>query len=492
MGIYSADNIEYIIKRLLRSEGASAIVSLQINSIQEEIKSHETRIKELKKELRGIKKDTPSSPKLREIDFAIKEIAEATDKCEERLEEEIREYAKKLLIGIRSKKIKPELKGFELFGKLTFTTNNLDSKVIEQLIKLDIAKYYKKKPANRDSIIEQLIGLLGNKLPKYIIRADIKSFFESVPFDSLLDKLEAEGYLSVSTLRYLRRIADETKKLGGEGGVPRGLAFSSYLTEIYLQRIDDEIKKLPRVYFYQRYVDDIIILVSVDTNLEWPHYINNVHTYWRKLKDIFGASELSLHEGRKKNLIYSGKSTNHEFEYLGYKFIINKGSLTIRLSKRRLTGYKNKIKSIVTHYNKTATDNQSLTDMPKEKGEKRRKRQPPLKRLFGQLSALTGNGMMKGPKSNILTGIYYSNKYLTSQEDLMELDEVLQKYVEKSLEIPDNLFRYTEDSDSQKTIRDIKQMILEKWSFVEGFKKRRFCNNPLYLSRLKQIKKLST
>ena len=513
MSLYSVENTRDIVRRLLRSEGASSIVGQNFKNLKEKIKSEkdnkknlEKQLRQKRRELRQANSDTNTeevaiqthqfdnhlkiAAEIEELEIKINELTDTVENLEKEWEDTVDRYAKDLLKNIRSKKCETNIDDFILFDKTTFRAGNFETKAIEQFIKDDIATHYKKKPADRNIIIEQLRGLLGNKLPKCIIRADIKSFFESVRTEKLLDRLEEEGFLSQISLYYLREISRKVSEKGVDG-VPRGMAFSSYLTEIYLQSIDDEIGNLPNLYFYQRYVDDIVMLFSVGKDILPAYRRNEGFKHWGKLNDIFSKGLLSLHEvGDKKCILYSGKTTLIEFDYLGYKFIIDKGELSVRLSDKRMDGYSKKIEAIIKNYNLNARDNESQTERLQKKGERRRKRQQPLRRLFGQLSALTGNGILKGPKSNILTGVYYSNKYVTSLEDFEILDEHLKTCIKTKLRIPLNLFNYGNGCTPKETRKSILEMLVEKWSFVEGFRGRRFCKNTSYFNRLKQIKRL--
>ncbi|MDE5849130.1 MAG: RNA-directed DNA polymerase [Muribaculaceae bacterium] len=510
MNIYSAENIEYIVKRGLGKEGKSSILPEPFKSLHENLKSLKNSKKEYAKQFKRLKMDfnslkddvildaginatqeTDLSVKIDDLDAKIKETSIKIEECETNWNKAIEKYAKDLLKDIRTKKLNAKIDDFLLFDKTTFKTGDFPSKVVEQLIKDDIAKHYKRKPSDRNIIVEQLKRLLDNKLPKCIIRADIKSFFESVPMDKLLKRLENDGYVSTLTMYYLKKISQDVKAKGVDG-LPRGLAFSSYLTEIYLQKADDEIRNLPNLYFYQRYVDDIVMLFSMDKKVPPKLRLNEGWKHWKCIKEIFKDEDLTLHEdGKKKCVIYSGETTKKEFDYLGYKFKINQGKLIIKLSDNRLNGYVNKIVAVINHYNETARDNESLPDEPKEDVGRRRKRQQPLKRLFGQLSALTGNGMLKGPKSNILTGIYYSNVHITCIDDFKTLDNLLEDYITSHLDVPENLFKYDDACSPEDTVLKIKEMMIQKWSFVDGFKNRRFCKNSSYFNRLKQIKNLS-
>lgn len=89
-------------------------------------------------------------------------------------------------------------------GNQAYIANNLETTLVAQIIKLELRRSYKLYPANMDMIIEQIKALLDNPMPKIVIRADIKHFFESIPQQELIDKLGDDGYISRQTVKYLK------------------------------------------------------------------------------------------------------------------------------------------------------------------------------------------------------------------------------------------------------------------------------------------------
>ena len=106
-----------------------------------------------------------------------------------------------------------------------------------------------------------------------------------------------------------------------------------------------------------------------------------------------------------------------------------------------------------------------------------------------RLNALTANGHLNSRKNYVLVGIYYSNKFLTSLEQLADLDE----YVKECLNDPkmfnpsETMFRYNQENNYEKNIAGIKEKILGNYSFVRGFEERRIYRWSDYTTILKQL-----
>ncbi len=97
-------------------------------------------------------------------------------------------------------------------------------------IQYNFRKLYKVKQANRFAIVSQIKGLLDDNFPKYVIRTDIQEFYESIPHDILLQKLNEENLLTFYSKKILFQILNEYKRLSGsEKGLPRGVGVSAYL-----------------------------------------------------------------------------------------------------------------------------------------------------------------------------------------------------------------------------------------------------------------------
>lgn len=272
-----------------------------------------------------------------------------------------------------------------------------------------IKKLYKVKQSHRNNIVQQVKLLLSdNNAPKVIVRADIKHFYESIGIERLLRKINKDNLLSQLAKKIINRMIREYQRLSGsESGIPRGIGISAYLSELYLREFDNEIRNLPNVYYYARYVDDIIILMSPEDNT------NEDNTKSVIAKILNDTAQLSLNE--EKTLVHVIKKPNEdlriakETEYLGYKFILETGKdLVISLSDKKRRNYVRRIDALCINYKKS-------------NGRKADK-----KNVVNGVRFLTSNTRLLNNKSNVLIGVYYANHLLTDLTVLNELDQYIQ------------------------------------------------------------------
>lgn len=435
-------------------------------------------------ERRGKLKDDSYSPQVKELSAKLKKMRDEyktlpkDERCEQRqeilelrelLDRTKQEELKEKSIFISRGKIKLDIAVSEIKGHQALIAKNLETMLVCQIIKLELRRSYKIYPANMDTIIEQVKGLLDNPMPKIVIRADIHHFFESIPQKELLKKIEDDSFISHRTVKYLKSIlfnSNEQLHIINNVGLPRGLAFSSHLSELYMHSIDKKIKSKDGIYYYKRYVDDILIVADPSKH--------SMDDYWSFLKETFEEKKLELHEdSEKKYLCYLDEhSENASFDYLGYNFAYNKGNLMLGLSDKRFNKYKKllcaifKIYSQCSHYRKPSS---RLVE-----GKSKYAHQDALHQLFGRLEVLTSNGLLSGRKNYVATGIYYSNKYLTDFSQLRQLDEFLYDMIEDKEVFcpPTSLFNYSQDNGYDKNVALIKER-LHEFSFEKGFHDRK-------------------
>lgn len=214
-------------------------------------------------------------------------------------------------------------------------SNNLVLRVIAKYL----GRKFRAHPRTRDSLVKEIIETLSDATPIYIIRRDIKSFYESLSVDEVRNSLSysaeiparARSYLDV----YFRFLCTPRR------GLPRGIGVSAVIAEIAMQRTDQRIKEIPGVYKYFRYSDDILIFSyrkAEDVVPKLKEIINEVGLRFNKKK----SDDISL------DLPHKATDVIKNFEYLGYKFSVPAGCgaksprmVTVGISDRKI----NKIKS---------------------------------------------------------------------------------------------------------------------------------------------------
>lgn len=431
---------------------------LQTDYYSQSVKDISKQLKELRSQLRNSKKG--------ERDIFRHDLDELKENLDKKKEEELRLKALEISKG----KAKLRIGTQTIKGHKAFVSENIDTMLVCQIIKQEIKRSYKLYPANMDMIIEQIKGLLDNKMPKIIIRADIHNFFESIPQHEFIEKLSDDGFVSRKTVKYLKRVLytyNEAANILDEKGLPRGLSFSSHLSELYMRPIDEKVKRLDGVLFYKRYVDDIFIVADSEKCSK--------EDYWKSLNSIFEEKELCLHNSSEKRfLAYLDEQTNDvQFDYLGYKFVYNKGKLDICLSNKRYSKYRVMIDAIFEIYAQCSHYRKKYEDVNIE-GHSKYCYKDALRQLLERIDILTSNGLLSGRKNFVATGIYYTNKYLTDLSQLKKLDDYLSEKIESKEAFcpPSNLFNYGQDNGYEKNVSLIKNK-LHSYSFVKGFNERK-------------------
>jgi hypothetical protein len=339
-------------------------------------------------------------------------------------------------------------------------------------IQYNIKKSFDAKQSSRALIVNQVITLLKDEFPKVVVQADIKEFYESIPHKSLITKINENTILSYPSKKIIKDILNSywnilvSDSLKSEAdvrqGIPRGVGISAYLSELYMKDFDNEVKALSNVTYYSRYVDDIFIVFTPDSRSEVKpaaSYKDEVAEllYEKTHLQVNPSKTLSI-DFRKKTVDISSE-TSLALTFLGYKLstdykfvdvekkgriirTIKKHSLEIRLSESRFEKYSNRIDIAFSTYSKEKT-----------KYLKKANRQ-----LIKRIRYITGNTRLLGNKNNVFTGIYFSNQYLSQPlTDLIELDEHLTYNVDLLL-------------SSENYLKER----LQKFSFVDGFNKKRF------------------
>jgi hypothetical protein len=218
-----------------------------------------------------------------------------------------------------------------------FLTHNLPNKLVLRKLNDNIKRIYKDEQANRRIIITQLVTLLSETCPYWVIKTDIKSFYESIDRNRLVSKFHDDSLLSFHSMYLLEKIFDNPV-LTGRTGVPRGMNISATLSEIYMRKFDKWIRRLDGVYYYARFVDDIIIFSN-----SLPCCLNLINSLDSRLTELAEGLKINhlkteLFDGKtlKPLDITNGKllRKSKPLDYLGYSFRKEKEQVKMALPKK--------------------------------------------------------------------------------------------------------------------------------------------------------------
>lgn len=334
--------------------------------------------------------------------------------------------------------------------------DNVYNFFISKKIQENIRETYKVRQSSRYAILSQLINLLEDNCPKYVIRTDIKNFYESIPQKILLEKINNDYLLSIKTKKFINQIFDSYNGLTGQTdadtaiGVPRGIGISAYLSELFMRNVDNQIQELDDLIYYARYVDDIIAIFVPQSKNVNGNYLQN---YLSQIKKIVESEELNLNEAKTKeyklfdslNYIRLNTKSPKTIQYLGYEIGSTDKKLVIELSERKIKKYFDRIKLSFENFS----------------NKKHHNRKKEFKLLSARIKYLTSNTKLRNNKDRVFVGIYYSNPFLNSDESLKKLQAELEKNI------------------NQAELTDKQKQKIKAYSFIDGFKKRTFQVLPL-------------
>ncbi|MEO6680079.1 MAG: antiviral reverse transcriptase Drt3a [Pseudomonas sp.] len=292
-----------------------------------------------------------------------------------------------------------DLTSYEKKGKKIFKALSLESVYSLRRVNKILGRIYKVKQADRDTITEQISSLISDTSHFTIIKGDIKSFYESIPRESIIAKVESNRILSYHNRRIVRQVFSRVSMTGAKG-LPRGISISSSLSELYIREFDRYVQSLEGVYYYARYVDDFVVFCHTRSD-------NILGDIASKLKQL----HLSLnHKKIKKVCSKKLHLGNDRLSFLGYEhFLTPDKSVKVRISRNRIRKIKSRIILAFLDYAKNKNINL----------------------LCLRLKFITGNYLIREASRNddvshgLMAGFFYNNKILSDLEQVRELDMFL-------------------------------------------------------------------
>jgi hypothetical protein len=286
------------------------------------------------------------------------------------------------------------------FSNLSFYVQK-GKKIFKPRVNKILGRIYKVKQADRDTITKQISSLVSDTSHYTILKGDIKSFYESIPRESVIAKVESNRILSYQNRRIIRQVFS-CAAVAAVAGLPRGISISSSLSELYIREFDRYVRALDGVYYYARYVDDFIIFCHEKSE-------NIFEEVERKLNQL----DLNLNHKKIKKICSNDLlNRTEQLSFLGYEHFFDcNSSVKIRISRNRIRKIKTRIVLSFLDYAKN-------NDVPL---------------LCLRLQFISGNYLIREPShtheasSGLMAGFYYNNKTFSDPEQILDLDRFLMK-----------------------------------------------------------------
>lgn len=234
--------------------------------------------------------------------------------------------------------------------------------MLSHYLKQQLDRAFHIKYASRSKIINLLFNTLvatKNMNDFVIVRADFKSFFDSVKSEYVYEKYILPSIIKREDKQLLEKYVENFKYCYA------GLCLSNGMTEIVCKDFDIVLKaRLSEygVFFYERYVDDMLIMFN--------NYIseNRIKKIIREtIIEVFGSCPVRLSSSPGKFSYISRRNlvSSQNFNFLGYEFFILKTvngrrdeiiDFEYGIAEKKRTKYSNMIERAFINYKLTGND----------------------------------------------------------------------------------------------------------------------------------------
>lgn len=249
---------------------------------------------------------------------------------------------------------------FELFTQQNkkrkiYSYNRLSvENVLCHYLKKQMDRIFDIQYASRSKIMNRLFNTLPvikNMNDFVIIRADFKSFFDSILTEYVYEKYIRQSLMRRGDKEILENYIKNFKYCYA------GLCLSNGFAEVICRDFDNHIMaRLEKygIFFYERYVDDMLIMTnSFVSESKFLEIIDET------IAEVFGRSPVKINMGTgkfsyttKRNLLQSNR-----FDFLGYdfnmKYDYKKINFEYGIAEKKIKKYTNIIEKAFLEYRKT-------------------------------------------------------------------------------------------------------------------------------------------
>lgn len=346
---------------------------------------------------------------------------------------------------------------FHLNGKWIYRFRYLKDELVARHLCANLKRVVRIRPQSREFVIANLAHLLSEGVPYRVYRLDIRNFYESFHVQDVTEALSAIPGLGPLSKDLINGLLTRHGK-SATTGLPRGLALSAFVSEFMMLNFDTAMRTWPGVYFYGRYVDDMVVITNGEENV--TRFLNQVCSLFPK--------HLALHETKKRVLSapirvdpQKALKALFAFDYLGYRFTVSEPMQDSKVNPRKQFRHvdidiaPSKIKRLKTRIVR------SLIDFSKTKN---------FRLLISRIKFLSTNFSIYDFENDRkkLSGIYHSYPQLSSSsaQGLVQLDSFLHNAV---LSKKGRLFCIT-----SSLLTGAQKRMLLKQSFIRGHSRRVF------------------
>ena len=205
-----------------------------------------------------------------------------------------------------------------IHGKDVYQHRSIEQALIIRHISENLRRITGVKQSDRQMILKGIAQVGASGLAFTVLKLDIRSFYETIDINPILQKLTGDPAFSRQSVGLLSSFFQALRRRQ-IFGLPRGLGLSATLAEYAMRPFDNAISAQSGVWYYSRFVDDVLLVLAPNINVD--EVLENAKAQL--------PQGLALSRNKTKSYQFSSNVSGadieeHAFTYLGYRVSIGR------------------------------------------------------------------------------------------------------------------------------------------------------------------------
>lgn len=202
----------------------------------------------------------------------------------------------------------------QVAGKTVFEIKDLPHLLVLRKLGANLRTATRSQQGDREVAVQRLRALMSEGVYLDVHKLDVKSFYESIDLDALIAKISEDPRIPQRTISLVIDFLNFFRR-SGYHGVPRGIGISAALAEYVMEGFDNSMSKQGGVHFYNRYVDDVIVLSHIELKADTVERIAQNYLFDGLILNKRKFVPINMPFEREK----PGKEKTYVLNYLGYR-----------------------------------------------------------------------------------------------------------------------------------------------------------------------------
>lgn len=204
-------------------------------------------------------------------------------------------------------------------GRDLYQLSQVSHDLVLRKLARNVASLTRTRQSDRGTIVRSMRALFTEGHDFRVYKLDLSKFYASVDRSFIVELFERDAGFPPASLAVLRAFhsALTTRNIPG---LPQGLSISATLAEYLMRHFDRTIKSETYVYYYARFVDDILIVTTATETAR--EFLQKVRRLLPRGLELNHAKSRYFELDRQRVANPNASTPEQKIDFLGYQFTI--------------------------------------------------------------------------------------------------------------------------------------------------------------------------